>query len=311
MRILVLAGGPGPERAVSLGGGAAVADALAGRGHDVERLDPGDTVAAAVGNTRALTRDRADAVFLALHGPFGEDGTVQRVLNEIGLPFTGSGAAASARAFEKLAAKAAFLAAGVPTPDRVRVGADGRAVEADGRALEEVSARLGFPLVVKPSRGGSSVGVSLVRGPAGWDDAVTAARDAGGGSVFAERFIAGEEWSVPLEGRDPLPALRIATDRPFFDYTAKYADAATRFEFPPDSAVRRAVVDAAVRAAASLGTAGLVRVDLRVDGDGRPWVLEVNTTPGFGPSSQVPRAARRAGLEPGLLYERAVTRASA
>ena len=299
MRILVLAGGPGPERTVSAGSGAAVAAALADRGHAVEVFDPGDTDERAAANTRTLSADRADAVFLALHGAFGEGGAVQRILGDVGLPFTGGDAGAGERAFDKCLAKAAFRAAGVPTADWAEV----RGEPPPGDLL--------LPLVVKPARGGSSVGVSVVRDSADWRAAVLHAGAAGDGRVFAERFVPGEEWSVPLVGRDPLPALRIATDRPFFDYAAKYADAATRFEFPPDSAVRRAVVDAAVRAAAALGTAGIVRVDVRVDGDGRPWVLEVNTTPGFGPTSQVPRAARHAGVDPGVLYEREVRRASA
>jgi D-alanine-D-alanine ligase len=297
-RIAVLCGGDSDEREISLQSGHCVAEALRERGHEVTLVDPAETPPEA-----ALFRD-VDAAFLALHGRNGEDGTIQTVLDRMGVVFTGSGAEASRLAFSKSASKERFFQCGVPTPRYVLVH------ESDNvQRCCELADRIGFPLVVKPDSQGSSLGVSIVRTP---ESLAAALKRCFRFDSFAllEQMVDGTEWTLPLLDDEPLPLIQVSTPREFFDFTAKYEDPATeyRFEFAESRAEISSLVDAGNRAARAIGTKGLARVDLRLDGEGRPWVLEVNTIPGLTEHSLLPKAAVQSGLALGELYERCLER---
>jgi D-alanine-D-alanine ligase len=298
-RIAVLCGGDSDERAISHESGRCVAEALQERGHEVTLVDPAVTPPEA-----ALFRD-IDVAFLTLHGRNGEDGTIQGVLDRMGVVFTGSGAEASRLAFSKSASKERFFQCGVPTPPYVLVH------ESDGaRRCCELADRVGFPLVVKPDSQGSSLGVSIVHSSEMLPAALRHCFRYDSFALF-ERAVEGTEWTLPLFDDDPLPLIQIATPREFFDFTAKYEDPATeyRFEFAESRAAVSSLIDAGCRAARAVGTKGLARVDLRLDGEGRAWVLEVNTIPGLTEHSLLPKAARHAGLSLGELCERSLERA--
>jgi D-alanine-D-alanine ligase len=297
-RIAVLCGGDSDERAISLQSGRCVADALRERGHDITIVDPAETPPEA-----ALFRD-VDAAFLALHGRNGEDGTIQSVLDRMGVVFTGSGAEASRLAFSKSASKERFFQCGVPTPGYVLVH------ESDGALrCRELADRIGFPLVVKPDSQGSSLGVSIVHSADGLSAALKHCFRYDTFALF-EQAIAGTEWTLPLCDDEPLPLIKIDTPREFFDFTAKYEDPATeyRFEFAESRAEIASLIDAGRSAALAIGTKGLARVDLRLDREGRPWVLEVNTIPGLTDHSLLPKAAAKAGISLGELCEQCLER---
>jgi D-alanine-D-alanine ligase len=293
MNVAVLYGGPSAEREVSLESGREVAAALERRGHCVTRIDPGPISLDSETFYRLADWRRFDVAFLALHGTFGEDGSLQRLLDDLGLPYTGSGAFASRLAFSKSAAKERFAAEAIATPTYLL------AHECDPRGrLTRYAATLGFPLVVKPDAQGSSLGVSIVGSP----DELPAALEhcfAFGSFAILERYIAGTEWTVGFLGAQPLPAMCVSTPRAFLDFEAKYRDEATVVTFDEDASpsVGNAVTEIASRACRALGVSGVCRVDLRVDSQHHPWVLEVNTLPGFTPHSAVPTAAARVGID--------------
>ncbi len=286
LRILVLAGGPSAEREISLRSGLAVAHALAQSGHDVTQFDPCHE------QLTGVEASHFDVAFVALHGRYGEDGGVQLQLESLGLPYTGSGPEASALAFSKTAAKARFIAHGVPTPDAVLF----RAGESLAECVER-AAPLGFPVVVKPDRQGSSIGISFAHDREELAQSISAALafDTQG---LIEIAIAGEEWTVPLLDELVLPPIRIGTPQAFFDYEAKYQREDTAYEFPSDvsPALLARITEIAQQAARSLGVTSLSRVDLRIDASGQPWVLEVNTIPGLTDHSLAPKSAAHSGL---------------
>jgi D-alanine-D-alanine ligase len=297
-RVAVLCGGDSDERSISLESGRCVAEGLRERGHEVSVVDPSVTPPEA-----AVFRD-VDAAFLALHGRNGEDGTIQSVLDRMGVIFTGSGAEASRLAFSKSASKERFFQCGVPTPDYVLVH------ESDAtQRCHELADRIGFPIVVKPDSQGSSLGVSIVRSPDGLPAALGRCFNYDSFALF-ERAVIGTEWTLPLFDDECLPLIQISTPREFFDFTAKYEDPATeyRFEFAESRAAVASLVDAGRRAAQAIGTKGLARVDLRLDHEGHPRVLEVNTIPGLTEHSLLPKAAARAGIGLGELCERCIER---
>jgi D-alanine-D-alanine ligase len=283
MRVLVLAGGISDERAVSLRSGRAIADALRAAGHEVIEGDAGPDKFAAL-------EQAFDVVFPAFHGEFGEDGTLQAELERRGVPFVGSGSGASRLAFDKLAAKAAWRAAGLPTPDW---GADVKP-----------------PCVVKPVGGGSSLGVRLCATA----DERAAAVAAGGGPVMIEQWVKGPEWTVGIVGDEVLPPIRIgvAGDE-WFDYHRKYADdgAPHLFDLQAPAALVDEVKHLCLSAHRILGCRHLSRVDVMLDADARPWLLELNTLPGFTDRSLLPDAARAAGLSFPQLVDRLVRLATA
>lgn len=286
LRVAVLAGGESAEREVSLASGSRVAAALAAAGHDATVVDP------VTAGLEQITRRDFDGCFLALHGGEGEDGRLQRRLARRGIPFTGSGPAASALAMSKSAAKELFRRLSVPTPDYVTLDAQ----QSPGAMLARV-APLGFPLVVKPDAQGSSLGVGVV---ASSEELFSRVSHAGryGGLVLAERRIIGRELTVSVLNRRALPPLEIVSQESIFDFHAKYASELTEYHFDLGlSPIKIKELQAtAVAAADALGTSGLVRVDLMMDDQENLWVLEVNTSPGMTGHSLAPMAAQRAGI---------------
>jgi D-alanine-D-alanine ligase len=282
-RVGVLFGGRSAEREVSLKSGSMVLAALQRKGVDAHAFDPRDH------GLDELFRARFDRVFIALHGRYGEDGTLQGALELAGIPYTGSGVLASALAMDKWRTKLVWQAAGVPTPRYELLSAD------DDFAA--VARRLGLPIMVKPANEGSSIGMSKVRRAEALEEAYALAANYDP-LVIAEQFIDGPELTAGVLGRDALPLIRLETPRDFYDYEAKYVADDTRYICPcglPADA-ERAIQRAVVRAFDVLGCRGWGRVDLMLDRAGSPYFLEVNTSPGMTDHSLVPMAARAAGL---------------
>lgn len=287
LRVAVLSGGNSAERTVSLQSGLAVVQALRAAGHNVSQIDPA---------RKELPRvdwSEFDCVFIALHGSFGEDGQVQTILEEAGVPYTGSDARASRIAFSKSAAKHRLMESGVPTPESSLIH-----VNDDIANIREKAAAIGYPLVVKPDAQGSSLGVTIVDDPAHLDAAVNACFQLDEFGLI-EAAVIGSEWTLGLLDDTPLPLIKIETDRGFYDYRAKYQDDATRFlyEFEITAEEADTITTVGQQAAAAIGIRGVARVDIRVDENRKPWVLEINTIPGFTDHSLVPKAAARAGIE--------------
>lgn len=283
-RVAVLFGGSSTERDISLKSGKAVLAALQQRGVDAHGFDPRD-------QSLQLLRDRGfDRVWIALHGPGGEDGTLQGALEVLGLPYTGSGVAGSAIGMDKLRSKRLAAAAGVATPDTVVLRHAGDC----NLALE----RFGLPLIIKPATQGSSVGMSKVNDADELADAYARAA-AVDRVVFAEPWVTGAEYTVAVLHRRALPAIRIETARSFYDYEAKYLRDDTRYHCPAGlSAPAEAhMASLAIAAFDAIGAEGWGRVDFMADQTGRPLMLEINTIPGMTDHSLVPMAARAAGID--------------
>ncbi len=296
LQIALLAGGTSRERNISLESGAAVAKSLSDRGHRVSQIDPAHV------ELSDLDWSSFDVAFLALHGTFGEDGHVQQILEEIGIPFTGSDSVASRLAFSKSAAKERFIQNGVPTPAYVLIH------ESDSAArIQQQANALGFPLAVKPDGQGSSLGITIVRTPEELPQALARCFHFDPFGLL-EVAIDGTEWTLGLLDGEPLPLIQIETGRGFFDYTAKYEDDDTQylFDFAFPTSVIKSIESAGRSAYDALGCRGLARVDLRVDRFHEPWVLEVNTIPGMTGHSLVPKAAARMGLSLGAICERSI-----
>lgn len=296
LRVAVLAGGPSAERPISLQSGDNVRRALSERGHFASIIDPRET------ELKHVEWNQFDVAFLALHGTFGEDGQVQELLDGLGVPYTGSHAEASRLAFSKSAAKERFAQCGVPTPSYVLIH------QADDAArIQKQATKLGFPLAVKPDKQGSSLGVGIVASSEELPRALTNCFHYDQFGVL-ERAIIGREWTVALLDDTPLPAIQIQPKRQFFDFYAKYEDDATGYEFETDlpAQVVESVSKMGTAACAALGTRGLARVDIMLDKLMQPWVLEVNTIPGFTDHSLVPKAATHAGIPFGELCERTI-----
>ncbi|MEO5346016.1 MAG: D-alanine--D-alanine ligase [Magnetococcus sp. YQC-9] len=300
-RIAVLMGGASPEREVSLKSGSALLNALEKRGWNPLPIDPAngrELPAQLIGN-------RVAAAVLALHGEGGEDGTIQGLLETLAIPYTGSFVGASAICMNKIASKRLFRDAGIPTPPWEEIEIDTEDPLAD---LPEIA--LNPPFFVKPTETGSSVGISRVADRAGLKGALkSAAKAAGPGKVriLVEEEIIGPELTLAVLNDIPLPLIEIRPSDGFFDYHAKYASGKTRYLIPPES-VDRATMERATRmgheAGRVAGCRGLYRVDLMVDGDGTPWVLEINTLPGMTATSLAPKAAAATGLSFEELAER-------
>jgi len=287
MRITVLKGGPSAEREVSEKSGAAVAAALRRAGHTVVEMDPTEET------VRTLTAADQDVVFIVLHGPFGEDGTVQAILEEADVVYTGSDAAASRIAMDKVLAKTQFVQAHVFTPDSAVIRRD------DVAAGRTAARLLGLPVVIKPACQGSTIGVGLIRTETDWEPALERAF-AYGDTLLAEQFIDGRELTVGFLGNQALPVIEIRTPGKWYDYDAKYERDDTEYlvdaetGLPPGTL--KAVQEMARRAFVALGCRDFGRVDLMLDVWQRPFVLEVNTIPGFTDHSLVPKAAAAAGI---------------
>jgi D-alanine-D-alanine ligase len=293
VRIAVLAGGRTPERDVSLRGGHRVTAALAELGHEVWPLDPADEPL-----VESLRSRPPDVCWLALHGKEGEDGTVQRLLDLLAIPHTGTAAFDCEIAFDKVLAKDVFRRAGVATPDWAVIEGWGLRDLGAGAAIDAVVERVGLPCVVKPSRSGSALGVATVDRQDEIPSALMSALSFSDAALI-ERAVTGREVAVGLLGPDldPLPIVEIEPKGGVYDYAARYTAGATAYFAPArlDEDTSAAVVELARRAAAALGVRDLTRVDLIVAQDG-PWVLEVNVCPGMTETSLVPMAAQAAGM---------------
>jgi D-alanine-D-alanine ligase len=283
-RVAVLMGGDSTEREISLLSGNAVLAGLKRRGVDAHAFDPREQA------LPALLAERFDRVWIALHGPGGEDGTVQGALEYLGVPYTGSGVMGSAIGMDKLRTKRLAQAVGVATADYVVL----RGQQDFELALE----RLGVPMIVKPATQGSSVGMSKVQ-EAGDLPAAYAAAARIESSVFAEGWISGREYTVAVLQGQALPAIRIETPRTFYDYEAKYFRDDTRYFCPCGLSVpaEQHLANLAVAAFDAVGAGGWGRADFMMDTTGRPLLLEVNTIPGMTDHSLVPMAARAAGID--------------
>lgn len=325
MRVTVITGGATAERTVAFAGAAQIVEALRGRKHTVAVVDTVNGLLSAVDEARLLTsavgrappdvadlddRERAllsnglaalppirdaDVLLLCLHAGRGEGGTLQAVLDVIGVPYTGSSALGSALAMDKDLSKRLFRAAGVPVPAWFMAPV----------AADDVTTALGWPVVVKPSRMGSSVGMSLVKNAEGLDAAVERARvyDA---EVMAEQFIPGRELTVGILGDVPLPVGEIIPKHELFDYECKYTPGMSEETFPAklDTALARQLQELALAAHRALKLGGYSRIDFRLSPEGDIFCLEANTLPGMTRTSLLPQAARAAGIDFPELCER-------
>ena len=291
-KVAVLMGGSSAEREISLMSGGGVLAALQGQGVDAHAFDPAQR------DLGDLKREGFRRVFIALHGRHGEDGTVQGALELLGLPYTGSGVMASAIAMDKTMTKRVWLAEGLPTPRFVWLAADDQARE----RVRSVPDELGLPLIVKPPREGSSIGITKVAGYSEMADAVALAARYDP-DVLCEEFIAGEEVTCPVIGSGAharaLPVVRIVAPEGKYDYQNKYFTDDTAYLCPsglPDDEEReiQRIVVAAYKA---LGCRGWGRADLMIRAaDRKPFLLEMNTSPGMTGHSLVPMSARAAGI---------------
>jgi D-alanine-D-alanine ligase len=291
VKVVVLKGGRSLERGVSLRSGARVEDALERLGHEVVPIDAGADL------VKRLRAEKPDVAFVALHGVGGEDGTAQELLEILGIPFTGPAAAACARSIDKVMAKATIRGAGIPTPDFFAFTQTAFRDLGAADALAELEGTLGFPLVVKPSRGGSSLGVKFAASPAEVPGALVAAFSYDD-RVMLERFIDGREVAVSVLGGEALPIVEaIPAEGDPYDFEARYEIGRTHFVCPADLSPtdRAAIADAAIATCRALGCEGFARVDLILGSDG-PWVLEVNAIPGLTDTSLLPQAAEAAGM---------------
>ncbi len=289
-RVVLLMGGVSSEREVSLMSGAGVEKALKSRGVDVTVFDPKTSSLA------ELEAGRFDRAFIALHGKLGEDGTIQGVLNYLGIPYTGPGVAASATAIDKERTKTIWRAAGIPVPRGVLLHPD-----AESAALEKAIAELGATgLVVKPAKDGSSIGVTKIRKEDLTVDALRAAISAAGDEdVLVEEYILGREFTVAVLDGKALPVIEIVAPEGSYDFQNKYYTDVVRYECPANlPEVRAAELMRTVEAAfAVLGCRGWSRVDVMQRPDGSFALLEINTSPGMTPHSLVPMAARAVGMD--------------
>ncbi|MDR3415685.1 MAG: D-alanine--D-alanine ligase [Nevskia sp.] len=285
-RVAVLMGGWSAEREVSLWSGKGVLEALLRRGVDAVGIDADRSTILTLG------RQDFDRAFNVLHGTGGEDGTVQAALDLQGVPYTGSGVLASALAMDKLRTKRMWKAEGLPTPEWMVLKDAGDAAKA--------AEAFGYPMFVKPSEEGSSVGITKVKTAADLDAAFRAAcGDQGPRAVLAERYIAGGEYTCAILDGQALPLIRIEPAGEFYDYHAKYVSEQTRYVCPAglDPLHEAQLTATCSRAFELVGARGWGRVDFMLDAQGQPWLLEVNTVPGMTSHSLVPMAARAAGMD--------------
>lgn len=282
-RVAVLMGGWSAEREISLQSGEQVLSALQSAGVSAHKVDVDRNIGSLLG------REKFDRAFNILHGPGGEDGVIQGLLDIVGLPYTGSGVKASAIAMDKIVTKRIWRSAGLPTPDfkRLTKTTDWSAVVAE----------LGLPVIVKPVCEGSSLGMTLVDSeadlPSAWQHAAQFSDD-----IFAEQWVDGEEYTVAILGNEALPAIQLITPHRFYDYSAKYEACDTQYLCPCGLSAEEESALAALGLSAFeiLGASGWGRVDFMRDTSGQFLLIEVNTIPGMTSHSLVPKAASHAGI---------------
>ena len=291
-KVAVLLGGQSAEREVSLMSGRGVLQALHSRGVDAQAFDPSER------ELGELKRQQFSRCFIALHGRFGEDGTVQGALELMGIPYTGSGVMASSIAIDKVMTKRVWLAEGLPTPKYILL----RRGAFDRKQVVAVPDELGLPVIVKPAREGSSIGVVKVAGYSGMTDAVDQAAQLDA-DVLCEQFIEGDEVTCPVlgsgDGARALPVIRIVAPEGNYDYQNKYFTDDTQYVVPCGLPVgeEEAIQAIVLKAYRVLNCRGWGRVDVMIDGKTRkPYLLEINTSPGMTGHSLVPMSARAAGI---------------
>ena len=290
----VLLGGLSKEREVSLKSGAAVLDALILRGYDAVPIDVGSDI------VKQLKEKAIDVAFLALHGRYGEDGCIQGLLEILNIPYTGSSVMTSALAMDKYLTKDIARQEGLKTPESVFFDAFLESLDSFVAAYS-----LGFPVVVKPSREGSTIGIAKVGNPTELKAAIQAAAQLDS-RVLIESFVQGREVTVPVLNQEALPVLEVVPKNGFYDYQSKYTPGATTYTCPaqiPEDWTRR-VQDDAKRIYRRLGCEGVARADFIFDSAGTPYFLEINTLPGMTGTSLVPKSAAVAGINFGELVEK-------
>jgi D-alanine-D-alanine ligase len=318
-RIGVLMGGISAEREISLRSGTAIYSALKGSGYNAVAIDVGPDIC------NVLNREEIEVVFLALHGGHGENGSIQGMLEVLGIPYTGSGVLASALAMDKEASKKIFLYHNIPVPPFVVVTSNKQNIappthpspsrgegKGGGEGLGSMlwalgSERIDFPLpwVVKPATEGSSVGVSIVRDETNLEQALETSYSHGS-RVIVEKYIEGKEVHIGILNGRVLGGVEVRPSLEFYNYEAKYTAGRTKYVLPPeiDSKAYEMAKAAAISAHIALGCKGATRVDLMVDAEGNPYVLEVNTIPGMTEMSLLPKIASLAGFDfPALIEE--------
>ena len=301
-RLAVVMGGVSEERNISLKSGKAIVEALAEKRYEVFAVDLTEA------NIERIQEIAPDVAFIALHGRFGEDGAIQALLDEKGIPYTGSDSRASHAGMDKMASKCFFITHDVPTPPFRLVTTMQQWEKVDASIAE-----VGLPLVVKPLRQGSSIGVSIARDAE--DVAIGLARAFKyGHQAILERYINGREFTVGVLGDTALPVIEIRTPQPFFNADAKYLDDATEYILQPENLapeLYEKIQAIALNAHHAIDCRHFSRVDMMLETDGSPYVLEANTIPGFTARSLLPMAARQAGLSFPDLCERIVEMAMA
>ncbi len=310
VKVAVLMGGPSEEHGISLKSGWGIVEALTRRSWSVEPVvipKPSSIPAACQFVAHALQRSGAGVAFIALHGTFGEDGTIQQLCEDLHVPYTGSDAAASRLGMDKVVSRRRFEEAGLSVPCWRVIDFPERRPSADrAYALDRIQG-FSYPLVVKPTDQGSSLGVSIVRSEEELPAAIAAAGRYGS-RILIEEFIPGRELTVGILGDEPLPIVEIRPSQPFFDFTAKYTAGATEYLVPAPlpSATAQRVQAAGLAAHRALGCRHLSRADLILRQDQEPVLLEVNTIPGFTPTSLLPKAAACANISYDELCEQSV-----
>jgi D-alanine-D-alanine ligase len=281
-RVAVLMGGQSAEREVSLRSGQAVLDGLLRRGVDARGIDAGRDV------LQQLVDGRFDRVFIVLHGRGGEDGVIQGGLETLGLPYTGSGVQGSALGMDKYRCKLLWSALSLSTPGYLLVEAEDQL---------DAAAELGFPLMVKPVHEGSSIGMAKVNDRDELHAAWTVARGYDS-QVMVERWITGQEFTASILGNQALPLIRLETPHAFYDYEAKYSSDTTSYHCPCglERSKEQELQTLALKAFYAVGASGWGRVDIMMDREMQPWLIEVNTVPGMTDHSLVPMAAKEHGL---------------
>ena len=285
----VLMGGYSSEREISLRSGQAVADALTQEGHRVRILDI--TTHEPEKIIQQIQEVKLDIAFIALHGRLGEDGVIQSILEKLEIPYTGSGVKASQMAFNKILTQKALAAAGLPVPANFII-TDGRTVDFK-TSWERIRST---PMVIKPACEGSSIGVHIVRHPSEWEGAFKNAMSFGP-QVIIEEFIRGREFTAGVFDRETLPVVEICPKTNFFSFAAKYQKGATQYVCPAkvSDVLTRRIKEIALKAYDAIGAEGFARVDVRVNERDQPFILEINTIPGFTATSLFPKAALEAG----------------
>ena len=291
-KIGVLLGGASAERDVSLRSGTAVYNALKGLGYNAVPIDAGADICS------VLQKEAIEIAFLVLHGGWGEDGSIQGMLDVLGIPYTGSGVLASALAMDKEASKKAFLYHGVPVPPFVVI--DKRSAGRHG----EPGLSFSLPWVVKPATEGSSIGVSIIKDKNDFTHALEKAFTFGS-RALVEKYIEGREVQIRILNDKVLGGVEVRPSLEFYSYEAKYTAGLTEYILPPalESGVYKEACSKALAAHIALGCKGATRVDLRIDNEGNPFVLEVNTIPGMTETSLMPKIAQHAGFDFPVLIE--------